>query len=79
MPDTLPELPAFLYSRDLTARELREIEQYGAECRRQALEDAAMAVERSTAARRTLFGMMNNCEARPCEHAAAVRALKEQQ
>ena len=45
MPDTLPELPAFLYSRDLTARELREIEQYGAECRRQALEDAARACE----------------------------------
>ena len=45
MPDTLPELPAFLYSRDLTARELREIEQYGAECRRQALEDAAQYLE----------------------------------
>ena len=37
----LPELPAFLASRDLTARELRAIEQWGQEVRRQALEDAA--------------------------------------
>ena len=87
MADTLPKLPepdAYGPSADYSERtephyRADTVRRLLAECRRQALEDAAMAVERSTAVRRTLFGMMNNCVVRPCEHAAAVRALKEQQ